>query len=98
MTTQLTDAGFAQTKAKLSDLIERRSRILDRADLSPTHRAEVVWSYDRMIRQYRREIKLYEAAHGHARTAEHGAEIAGSSGNGNGGKAPGLGATDQKQS
>jgi hypothetical protein len=63
MTPELTDAGCLQTKVKLSDLIERRSRVLDRTDLSPTHRAEVLRSYNRMIRQYRREIKLYEAAH-----------------------------------
>ena len=62
MTPALTDAGYLQTKVKLSDLIERRSRVLDRMDLSPTHRAEVLRSYNRMIRQYRREIKLYEAA------------------------------------
>jgi hypothetical protein len=81
MTPELTDAGFLQTKAKLADLIERRSRILDRADLSPTHRAEVVRSYNRMISQYRREIKLYEAAHGPASTPtkERSAEVAGSS-------------------
>jgi hypothetical protein len=63
MTPVLTDAGYLQTKVKLSDLIERRSRLLVRADLSPTHRAEVLRSYSRMIRQYRGEIKLYDAAH-----------------------------------
>ena len=63
MTPELTDAGYLQTKVKLSHLIERRSRLLDRTDLSPTHRAEVLLSYSRMIRQYRGEIKLYEAAH-----------------------------------
>ena len=98
MTSELTEAGFVQTKAKLSDLIERRSRILDRADLSPTHRAEVLRSYDRMIRQYRKEIKLYEASHAPARAAEHDAGVAGSSGNGNGAHTPGLGTIDQKQS
>jgi hypothetical protein len=75
MTSELTDAGFLQTKVKLSDLIERRSRVLDRADLSPTHRVEVVRSYNRMIRQYRREIKLYEAARARASApAREGAE------------------------
>jgi hypothetical protein len=59
MTPELTDTGYLQTKVKLSDLIERRSRVLDRRDLSPTHRAEVLRSYNRMIRQYRGEIKLY---------------------------------------
>ncbi len=80
MTALLTDAGFLRTKVKLSDLIKRRSQVLDRADLSSTHRAEVLRSYDRMIRQYRREIKLYEAARatasGSAPTPGQGAEIA----------------------
>ena len=62
MTSDLNDAGDVQTKAKLADLIERRSQISARTDLNPTHRAEVLRSYDRMARQYRREIKLYEAA------------------------------------
>ena len=82
MTAELTDSGFLQTKVKLSDLIKRRSQVLDRADLRPTHRAEVLRSYDRMIRQYRREIKLYEAARapasGSAPTTGRSAEIASS--------------------
>ncbi len=63
MSPGLSDAGYLQTRAKLADLLERRARIAPRADLSPAHRAEVLRSYDRMIRQYRREIKLYEATH-----------------------------------
>jgi hypothetical protein len=63
MTPELTDAGYLQTKVKLSDLIERRSLLLVRTDLSPTHRAAVLRSCSRMIRQYRGEIKLYDAAH-----------------------------------
>ncbi len=63
MTAALTDAGYIQTKAKLADLVERRSRAKARTDLSPAHRAEVIRSHDRMIRQYRREIKLYETTH-----------------------------------
>jgi hypothetical protein len=63
VTPELCDAGYLQTKAKLADLLERRARITPRADLSLVHRAEVLRSYDRMIRQYRREIKLYEAIH-----------------------------------
>jgi hypothetical protein len=51
------------TKTKIADLLDRRSRIAARTDKSPAHREEVVRSYDRMIRQYRREIKLYEATH-----------------------------------
>ncbi len=63
MTPELNEAGYPQTRAKLADLLERRSRIATRGDLSPAHRGEVARSYDRMIRQYRREIKLYEATH-----------------------------------
>ncbi len=40
MTPELTEAGYIQTKAKLADLLERRSRIAVRVDLSPTHRSE----------------------------------------------------------
>jgi hypothetical protein len=67
MTPELAEAGYIQTKAKLADLMERRSRIAVRVDLSPTHRSEVLRSHDRMIGQYRREIKLYEAARASAR-------------------------------
>ena len=74
MTPELNDSGYLQTKVKLSDVIERRSCVLDRTDLSPTHRAEVVRSYDRMIGQYRREIKLYEAAHAPASAGSAEAE------------------------
>ena len=63
MTPELDEAGYLQTRTKLADLLDRRSRITSRADLSPTHRGEVIRSYDRMIGQYRREIKLYEAKH-----------------------------------
>jgi len=61
MTPELDEAGYLQTKARLADLLERRSRVATRGDLSSTHRGEVVRSYDRIIRQYRGEIKLYEA-------------------------------------
>ncbi len=63
MPPELTEAGYLQTRTKLADLLERRSRIAARADLSPAHRAKVLRSYDRKIRQYRREIKLCEATH-----------------------------------
>ncbi len=46
------------------------SQIAVRLDLSPTHRSEVLRSHDRMIGQYRREIKLYEATRASAREAE----------------------------
>ena len=69
MNPELTEAGYVQTRAKLADLMERRPRIADRVDLSPTHRSEVLRSHDGMIGQYRREIKLYEATRVSAREA-----------------------------
>jgi hypothetical protein len=63
MTPPLTEAGYIQTKGKLADLIDRRSRAAARTDLAPAHRMDVLRSYDRMIGQYRRETKLHEATH-----------------------------------
>ena len=76
MSAVLTDAGYLQTKVKLSDLNERRARLLVRTDLSPTRRAELLRSYSRMIRQYRGEIELYEAAHAHFPAAAPALEAA----------------------
>jgi hypothetical protein len=70
VTPELTEAGYLQTRAKLTDLIDRRSRVAARSELAPAHRAEVLRSYDRMIRQDRREIKLYEATHAPAPASE----------------------------
>jgi hypothetical protein len=50
-----------QTKKKLADLEKRLADLVKRSDLSAVHAAEVRRSCERMIRQYRREIKLYEA-------------------------------------
>ncbi len=61
MTSRLTPGGYAQTKAKLADLERRLADLESRADLNPLHLAEVHRSYESMIRQYRRELKLYEA-------------------------------------
>jgi hypothetical protein len=63
MNAVLTDDGYAQTKAKLADLERRLAVIEGRADLTPAHKAEVLSSYHAQMRQYAREIKLYEAAH-----------------------------------
>jgi hypothetical protein len=63
MTTRLTAAGYAGTKKKLAQLEARLETLLQRTDLEPLHRAEVERSYRDMIRQYRHDIKLYEAAH-----------------------------------
>ena len=61
MTPQLTPAGYDQTLSKLAELKQRLNRLDRRQDLDPQHHAEVRQSYLRMISQYRREIKLYEA-------------------------------------
>ncbi len=65
MTPLLTPAGYSQTKAKLTELEKRLAAVEKRTDLSPGHATEVRRSYERMIRQYRREIKLYEAIRSH---------------------------------
>jgi hypothetical protein len=62
MTSPLTSAGYFQTKEKLAQMEERLTALNVRTDLNPTHRAAVERSYEDMIAQYRREIKLYEAA------------------------------------
>jgi hypothetical protein len=63
MTEHLSSQGYEQTKAKLADLECRLSQLEARADLSPTHREQVLRSCRQMMQQYRREIKLYEAMH-----------------------------------
>jgi hypothetical protein len=61
MTPRLTPGGYAQTRSKLEDLERRLAELESRTDLKPLHRAEVRRSYESMIRQYRREMKLHEA-------------------------------------
>ena len=61
MTTQLTPEGYTQTVEKLDNLEKRLAQLENRKDLSPQHLAETRRSYDQMIRQYCREVKLYEA-------------------------------------
>jgi hypothetical protein len=63
MTEMLTPAGYEQTKEKLAELEKRLARLASRTDLSLQHQSEARRSYEQMIGQYRREIKLYEAAH-----------------------------------
>ena len=60
MIPRLTPAGYAQTKTKLENLERRSAELPSRTGLSALHRAGVRRSYERMIRQYRREIKTYE--------------------------------------
>jgi len=62
MTAVLTHDGYEQTRAKLKRLEQRLAALGGRSDLSPVHLREVQGSYSEMIRQYRREIKLYEAS------------------------------------
>lgn len=61
MSESLTAEGYEQTKRKLARLKERLARIDEMNELSESHRTEVRRSYETMMRQYRREIKLYEA-------------------------------------
>ena len=63
MNETLTAAGYEQTKNKLAKLEERLLRLARRVDISQHHQSESRHSYEQMIAQYRREIKLYEAAH-----------------------------------
>ena len=63
MTETLTPAGYEQTKEKLTRLEQRLVRLASRTDLSRQHHSEARRSCEQMIAQYRREIKLYEAAH-----------------------------------
>ena len=64
MIPRLSPGGYAQTQAKLENLERRLAKLLSRDDLRGIHLAEVRHSYMRMIRQYRRELKLYEAERG----------------------------------
>jgi hypothetical protein len=63
MTEMLTPGGYEQTKEKLADMEQRLNHLARRTDLSPQHQIGARRSYERMIAQYRRELKLYEAAH-----------------------------------
>jgi hypothetical protein len=65
MTPRLTPGGYAQTKTKLENLERRLADLESRTGLNPVHRAEARRSYDSMIRQYRREMRLYEVERCH---------------------------------
>ena len=60
MTPLLNERGYVQTKTKLENL-RRRLAALESRQAQPRHFSEVRRSYLRMIQQYTREIKLYEA-------------------------------------
>jgi hypothetical protein len=61
MNTELTPAGYEQTREKLQNLERRLLRLEHRSDLSERHKLESRRSYQQMM--YLREIKLYEAEH-----------------------------------
>ena len=63
MNEELTAEGYEQTRKKLRNLQQRLDEIEARADLTPARRATVARSYHAMMRQYLREIKLYESRH-----------------------------------
>jgi hypothetical protein len=65
MTPRLTPGGYTQTKAKLENVERRLADLESRTGLSPVHRAEVRRSYESMIRQYRREMRLHEVERCH---------------------------------
>jgi hypothetical protein len=61
MNEELTAEGYEQTREKLRNLERRLADIEARTDLSLTRRAAITRSYNSMMRQYLREIKLYES-------------------------------------
>ena len=61
MTPQLTDKGYLRTKEKLAWVETRLAALRDRTDLIESHKAMAMPSYEDMIRQFRKELKLYEA-------------------------------------
>ena len=63
MNEELTAEGYEQTRENLRNLQQRLAEIESRADLPSARRATVARSYHLMMRQYLREIKLYESRH-----------------------------------
>ena len=61
MIEMLTAEGYEQTKEKLSDLVERLAKIEKRTDLHAEHLESIRRSYKMMMREFLRDIKLYEA-------------------------------------
>lgn len=60
----LTADGYKQTKDKLRDLEARLADIEKRTDLNSDHVESVRRSYKMMMREFLKEIKLYEAKQG----------------------------------
>ena len=64
MIESLTAEGYEQTKEKLRDLETRLAEIEKRTDLNPDHLESVRRSYKMTMREYLKEIRLYEAKQG----------------------------------
>jgi uncharacterized protein YaaR (DUF327 family) len=60
----LTPEGYEQTKEKLQNLETRLADIEKRTDLQPDHLTSVRRSYKMMIREFLKDIKIYEAKKG----------------------------------
>ncbi len=60
MSEPLTAEGYEQTKEKLRNLEERLAELEKRTDLHPEHLAGVRRSYKMMMREFLRDIRLYE--------------------------------------
>jgi hypothetical protein len=68
MTEPLSHTGYLSTKQKLLNMETRLAALRVRTDLDPAHRAAVERSYLDMMRQYRRDVTLYEATHPNSST------------------------------
>jgi len=71
MTPRLTDKGYALTKEKLAWMEARLAAVRERSDLPESHKAMVIHSYLDMIRQFLKEIKLFEAMHADAAAGDN---------------------------
>jgi hypothetical protein len=69
MTEPLSHAGYLSVKKKLANMQSRLTALRARTDLEPAHRAAVERSYLDMMRQYLRDVQLYEAIHPTSATA-----------------------------
>ena len=74
MTEMLTAEGYEQTRVKLRDLETRLAEIEKRTDLDPARLASIRRSYTMMMREFLRDIKLYEAKQGRAVPSHDGKE------------------------
>ena len=63
MTDSLNFAGYCRTKEKFAGMEARLTRLRQRTDLNPSLKSAVERSYIDMMRQYKRDIKLYEMHH-----------------------------------